>query len=275
MPMTITFKIFISLFLTVLLSSGCGGSSGQKDLTTTPVVSGENTVETVTNGSLVFELIFVDKLNLQNGVSKAWDADYKKPYIDAANKWLSALIGVEGKSQHTIKMKIFVKALAGGNGEAGPDSEEVIGSYTFPTSGELTIGNHTYADGFDSVEFYANILHEMGHIIGIGSFTPAYMTKDNNYKGNVFRVTNSIAVQKYNEIYGGDFNFVPMSDDGGHLYDYILQEDKKRILGDGTVIPPLTKEFMANGTIFGAVTLAVLDDIGYQVSYAGVDAYTP
>lgn len=32
---------------------------------------------------------------------------------------------------------------------------------------------------------------------------------------------------------------------------------------------------MANGVVFGAVTLGVLDDIGYQVSYSGAESYQP
>jgi len=172
-------------------------------------------------------------------------------------------------------MKIHVRYLAGGNGEAGPDTQEQIGEYTIPTSGELVIGNHTYVDGFDAIEFHANILHEMGHIIGIGSFTQPYVTNEPSNKGNVFRVPASKAVAMYNKLYGTSVDFVPFSDDGGHLYDYILQEDKKRILDNGTTLPPLTKEFMANGTTFGRITLAVLDDIGYEVDYSNTEDYTP
>jgi hypothetical protein len=256
----------------IICLHGCGGTASTA--VTTPTTP-ESITKTVTNGNLVFELIFMNTLSLQNNNEKNWSSELQQPYINAANKWLSALTGVDGKTLHTIKMKIFVKALDGGNGQAGPDSEEQVGAFVIPTSGELTIGNHTYAQGFDPVEFYANILHEMGHIIGVGSYTQAYVKQDSTYKGNVFRIDNSVAVEKYNEIYGTSFDFVPMSDDGGHFYDYILQEDKQRVLDNGDEIPPLTKEFMANGTIFGAVTLAVLDDIGYQVSYSGTDSYTP
>ena len=84
-----------------------------------------------------------------------------------------------------------------------------------------------------------------------------------------------MAAQKYNQIYGNSYQYVPISDDGGHLYDYVLQEDKKRILDNGKVLAPLTQEFMANGVVFGAVTLGVLDDIGYQVSYSGAEGYKP
>lgn len=229
----------------------------------------------VSNSGLTFELEFVGKLKLQNNELKDWNEEYQQPYVDAANKWLNALLAVEGKAHHTIRMKIYVETLLGGNGEAGPDAEEQVGEFTFATMGTLKVGNHTYAQGFDQEEFNANILHEMGHIIGIGSYTENFMESYAPMKGNVLKVENSIGAQKYNEIYGNNFKYVPLSDDGGHLYDYVLQEDKKRILDDGTELPPLTKEFMANGTVFGAVTLAVLDDIGFEVSYAAVDFYTP
>ena len=54
----------------------------------------------------------------------------------------------------------------------------------------------------------------------------------------------------YNEIYGTTVDFVPISDDRGHLYDYVQQEDMPRTLADGSTLPPLTKEFMANGHRF-------------------------
>lgn len=270
--------------MTTLISSilvvlhGCGSDSSNSTTSSTNSSSAATTtnlVVPVANNGLTFELEFVDQLKLENQVTRAWDDSYQKPYIDAANKWLNALLAVEGKSHHTIRMKIYVEQLDGGNGQAGSDAEEQIGSFNFPTVGTMKIGNHTYADGFDQIEFHANILHEMGHIIGIGSFTETFMEDHATMKGNVLKIENSIAAKKYNEIYNNTHKYVPLSDDGGHLYDYVLQEDARRVLDDGSILPPLTQEFMANGAVFGAVTLAVLDDIGYEVSYAGVDSYTP
>ena len=68
---------------------------------------------------------------------------------------------------------------------------------------------------------------------------------------------------------------LPISDDGGHLYDYVLQEDKKRTLDNGKIIPPMTEEVMANGTKLGVITVAILDDIGYIVDYSKVTSYAP
>lgn len=274
--------IVISIF--TLSLQGCGGSgsvskqatsSGTLGATSSTATSTANTVIPVSNNGMTFELEFVDQLKLENNISAAWSDAYQKPYIDAANKWLNALLSVEGKAHHTIRMKIYVEQLDGGNGLAGPDAEESVGSFTFPTTGTMKIGNHTYANNFDQVEFHANILHEMGHIIGIGSFTENFMEHYAPLKGNVLKIENSIAAEQYNKIYNNAHKYVPLSDDGGHLYDYVLQEDKQRVLADGSILQPLTKEFMANGAIFGAVTLAVLDDIGYRVSYEGVESYTP
>ena len=133
----------------------------------------------------------MDTVQFENGESRAWSDTLKQPYVDAANQWLRALVGVEGKAEHTITIQVTVNTLSGGNGVAGPSEEETIGAFTLPVKGELIIGNHTYISGFDQVEFYANILHEMGHIIGIGSFTEAFVTHDAATNGPVFRGPNS------------------------------------------------------------------------------------
>jgi hypothetical protein len=141
------------------------------------------------------------------------------------------------------------------------------------------IGNHTYVKGFDQVEFKANILHELGHIIGIGTFTEDFVKVDAEIKGNVFRLPSeygaSKAVAEYNRIYSSNLNYVPFSDNGGHLYDYELGGDEKRFLADGSEVPAMTKELMAGGVIYGRVMLAVLDDIGYVVDYTNAEIYTP
>ncbi len=233
-----------------------------------------SSVHTVTNGGLSVELQFMGTVNLENE-QVAWDESLRQPYIDAANQWLSVLKGVEGKPTHKIKIAAHVTSLNAGNGMAGPDEEEIVGQYHFPVSGEMVIGNHTYALGFDQTEFHANIIHEMGHIFGVGSFTEQFTEYSETYKGLVFKTENSVSIEKYNQLYGADVKALPISDDGGHLYDYVLQEDKQRILDNGELIPPMTKEVMSNGFKLGVISAAILDDIGYLVDYSKVTSYTP
>lgn len=240
-----------------------------------PVTIASDT-EIVSNGKLSIELQFMAQVNLPTGQLEAWNDTYKQPYIDAASQWLSALTGIEGKDNHNIVIQITVDELQGGNGAAGPDADENVGIYTFPTAGSLLIGNHTYVQEFDGVEFYATIMHEIGHVIGIGTYTQAYTTYDAQTDGNVFRGPDSNkGVELYNILYGTEVDFVPMSSNGGHLYDYILFDDNPRYLSDGSVMPPLTKELMANGVVFGSVTLGVLDDIGYIIDYSAAETYSP
>lgn len=247
------------------------------ELNTTDKISD---TETVSNANISFELQFMNSVALQDNKKEAWTMAYKQPFIDACNQWLLSLRGIDNQSEHlTVKIKVRIKDLPNANGMAGPDTEVAVNGFNFPTSGEMIIGNHTYVKGFDQVEFKANILHELGHIIGIGSFSEAFMVMDSTIKGNVFRLPSqygaSKAIAEYNRIYSNNLDYVPFSDDGGHLYDYVLAGDKKRFLADGSEVPTLTPEFMANGVVYGRVTLAILDDIGYIVDYTNAEIYTP
>lgn len=234
-----------------------------------------NIITSATNGRITLELEFVEQLILPDGTKQDWTLNYQQPYLDAANKWLDAVTAVTGQEHHIIRVKIIVADLDDGNGMAGPDDEVQLGNYHFATLGTMVIGNHTYTSGFDPVEFHANILHEFGHIIGIGSSTQDFIEYYPEQQGNVLKIDNSIAAAKYNELYQANERYLPLSDDGGHLYDYVWQEDKVRTLSNGQVMPPLTKEFMANGAVFGTITLAVLDDIGFDVNYAAAEPYFP
>lgn len=270
------FKNF-SISVATPSASGNADASNGKDSSADAV----SDTETVSNANISFELQFMNQVNLQGNKKEDWNDRYKQAYIDAANQWLLSLRGIEGQTEHhTVKIKVRVKDLPNANGMAGPDAEVEIGHFIFPTAGEMIIGNHTYAEGFDQVEFKANILHELGHIIGIGSFTEDFLSDDLASKGKVFRLPAesgraSKAVAEYNRIYSNNLDYVPFGNDGGHLYDYVDGGDEKRFLADGSVLPPLTKEFMANGHVYGHVTLAVLDDIGYVVDYTNAEIYTP
>ena len=241
-----------------------------------PIVTNGKASDVVTNGKLTLDLQFMDQVQLPNGQKIDWTPALKQPYVNAANKWLSALQGIEGTDTHTITIEITVTPLATGNGEAGVTEDAEVGQYVFPVAGEIIIASHTYEDDFDQIEFNANIIHEMGHVLGVGTITEDYTTHDTATNGPVFRgIETNRGVELYNQIYGTTVDFVPISDDRGHLYDVVLQEDQPRQLPDGSPLPSMTKEVMANGHVFGSVALGVLDDIGYIVDYSAAEIYVP
>ncbi len=47
-----------------------------------------------------------------------------------------------------------------------------------------------------------------GHILGVGSYTEKFTEYSEEYQGNVLKVPNSMAAQKYNQIYGNSYQYV-------------------------------------------------------------------
>jgi hypothetical protein len=232
-----------------------------------------STSRQVSNGRLDLNLHFCNQLVLDDGKKAPWSKSYIAPYERAAKRWLEVLTAVDGADKHTLDINFYVVPLEDANGMAGPEDEIDISWRLIPTKGSVFIGSHTYEPGFDQVEFNANILHEMGHVFGVGAYSTDY-TRHDGQLGKVFLVKDSQAVKRFNRQYQVNYRELPISDDGGHLYDSKWSEDKKRYDKNGVPVPDMSQELMANGTLIGPVTLGLLDDLGYQVDYSKGDRYS-
>ncbi|WP_418641688.1 hypothetical protein ACNUDM_11275 [Vibrio chaetopteri] len=227
---------------------------------------------TVSNDHLELNLHFCNQLIRHNGKKSKWTDERITPYLSAANRWLEVIVAVDDIEQHTLDINFHVVPMDNANGMAGPEAEIDVNWRLIPTEGSVFIGSHTYQPGFDPVEFNANILHEMGHVFGVGAYSMDYTRRDSQL-GNLFMVRDSQAVKRFNEQYKASFRELPISDDGGHLYDSKGSEDEKRYDKNGQPVPNMSQELMANGTLIGPVTLGMLDDLGYQVDYSKGDSY--
>ncbi|WP_234494364.1 hypothetical protein [Vibrio maritimus] len=226
----------------------------------------------VTNDHLTLNLNFCNQLTLHDGQQAKWTDSRIQPYLSASKRWLEVILAVDGVDQHSLDIDFYVVPMDNANGMAGPEAEIDVNWRLIPTEGSVFIGSHTYEPGFDQVEFNANILHEMGHVFGIGAYSMDY-TRHDGQLGKVFMVRDSQAVKRFNEQYKVDYRELPISDDGGHLYDSKWSEDKKRYDKNGRPVPDMSAELMANGNLIGPVTLGMLDDLGYQVDYSKGDTY--
>ena len=158
----------------------------------------------------------------------------------------------------------------------------------------------------DEVEFQANVLHEMGHVLGIGSMfrlvkendvvvsapyplttqVPANTVRNwietapEGSKGNVgWKYTQSVALKKYQEVFNNNIGFLPISNDGGHVFTVGFDADFNLIEGpwelpDGTKIPMMRNELMCHGTVLSKITLGIPEDFGYDIDYSHAEAYT-
>jgi hypothetical protein len=108
------------------------------------------------------------------------------------------------------------------------------------------------------------ILHEMGHVLGIGTLWQTFGLI--NGSGNF---TGSAAVAEYNAIFGATGTSVPVEDDGGagtaggHWEESIFNHE-------------LMTGFLDSGfNPISRVTVGSLADLGYAVNFGAADSYTP
>lgn len=253
----------------------------------------------VSNDHLTLQLNFRGVIERQDGSTLAWTPEQQAPYIAGAKRWLEVLPQAGMLDQHMVEINIVVNSFQGGNGAAEPLLESVVvdGNNVFPTQGRFVVSNFLYTEEFTNTEgpeaaqreFDANIRHEMGHIFGIGSLwnldqdadgtiTPAedgagsfrnWVSNSEVHGGLIYKQPHAMAA--FNAFTQSRFDFMPVS--SGHLYSEEQNEPSgsARFAPDGTRIPSLDDELMANGTQFTPVLLGALKDLGWIVDPKAAD----
>lgn len=152
-------------------------------------------------------------------------------------------------------------------GQAGPDS--------FRSSNALPIHGVMEFDTADLAAMEANgsllgvILHEMGHVLGIGTLW-SYLglltgagTSDPRYIGTQ-------GLQAYNQIFGTNSSGVPVENTGG-------QGTRDAHWRDSVFGVELMSAYAGSGSYFpiSRVTVGSLADLGYQVNMNAADPFAP
>jgi len=112
------------------------------------------------------------------------------------------------------------------------------------------------------------ILHEMGHVIGIGTIWGNLGLVQN--AGDEIHFTGTQAVAEYQSIFNTSDNFVPVQTDGGpgtaggHWDEDVFANELMTGFLDGGVTNPISR-----------ITVGALADMGYQVNLNAADPYSP
>ncbi len=196
-------------------------------------------------------------------------------FAEAAAKWSSIIIGdvpdevVNGVLIDDLQVNASAPDIDGVGsilGQAGPDTLR-IGSL-LPSTGSMEFDRADVAQLEADGQLLAVILHEMGHVLGIGTIWDSLGLVQPF--GRELRFIGPTAAAEYNTIFGTRGNFVPVETDGGpgtagaHWDEEILiNELMTGFINDGTENP------------ISRITIGSLQDIGYEVNLAAGDPYAP
>ena len=197
-------------------------------------------------------------------------------FRQAAAKWESIIVGdlpsASYNGQTIDDLVIYASATpidGRGNilGQAGPDR---VRSGTFlPYVGSMEFDSADVAAMESNGTLWGVVLHEMGHVLGIGTIWNAKGLLAGARTSNS-RFTGPRATAEYNSLFGESRSGVPLETGGGsgtrdsHWRESIFRHELMTgWVGPGTSFP------------ISRITVASLADIGYMVNMAAADPYTP
>lgn len=248
-------------------------------------------------GDISLQLNFLGDIVLPDGTRRAWTPEERQPYVAGANRWLEVLSRAGNVDNYALEIKILVDNLTDANGVASPFFTRMVvdGTNVFPSQGMFVVNNCLYVEvssdtcpnalsGQDRIaEFDANVRHEIGHILGIGSlwnldasdnplnYFPTlegtgdfrnWVGTSEVHQGLIYRQPHG--VEAYNQFTASRFDFAPVS--LGHLYsdDQNSSEGSARRF-NGTLITSLDTELMANDNNYTPVLFGFLQDLGWVI----------
>ncbi len=152
-------------------------------------------------------------------------------------------------------------------GQSGPDAFRA--GTDLPYHGVMEFDSADMASMEQSGLLFSVILHEMGHVLGIGTiWEDKGLLSGAGTSNPIFTGANATA--QYNQIFGTNARGVPVEVTGGsgtagsHWRETIFTNELMTgWAGPGTNLP------------LSRVTIGSLADLGYTVNYAAADAYTP
>jgi hypothetical protein len=195
-------------------------------------------------------------------------------FQQAADRWAQIIVGdlpdvvVNGISVDDIVIDASAPTIDGRGGilgQAGPTA--IRTGSNLPARGVMQFDSADLVALEASGDLLPVILHEMGHVIGIGTIWQNLNLVQT--VGSEIRFTGANAVAEYNAIFGTTGNFVPVETDGGpgtaggHWDEAVFNNELMTGFLNGGVQNPISR-----------VTVGALRDMGYQVNLSAADPYS-
>lgn len=211
------------------------------------------------------------------------DAQFQ-PFFDSAEAIWEAIIprwtdGRNNAGDAVISQLVINASVApidgqgGILGQAGPTSGVNDGSFILATAGVMTFDSADIASLAGGGSFEDVVLHEMGHVLGIGTL----WTNNGLYITGTGQYTGANAIAQYQTEFDPAATFVPVELDGGQGTANGHWDE-----GGITVIDPnninfgrarsdaLMTGFLGNDTFISNTTGGSLQDLGFDVNFNAI-----
>ena len=170
-----------SNFYVALQPTNCAGAGPISNLHTL------NINDQASTSLLDISLTFSGKVNNTTTSRDFTDAD-KALFFQAVEIWRKAIRGVSGLTEaHNLAITVSIPSTLPGDGAANILDTTTVNENIFPVTGELQINGAKYDTNYldpasytqvNRAEDLANIVHEIGHILGIGTH---WVDEDRNF----------------------------------------------------------------------------------------------
>jgi hypothetical protein len=194
----------------------------------------------------------------------------------AANRWSQVITGdlpgvtVGGTFIDDLRIEASVVAIDGPGGvlgQAGPTAFRPVGG--LPYTGRMQFDTADVASMESGGQLQSVIMHEMGHVLGIGTLWSSNGLLNGEGTANPVYV-GANAVREYNTIFGVTGTSVPVENTGGPgTQDSHWRESTMR-----TELMTGYAEFPGVPMPLSRITVGSLADMNYIVNYAAADAYS-
>ncbi|MDL2343615.1 hypothetical protein QOL99_05555 [Deinococcus sp. MIMF12] len=213
-------------------------------------------------------------------------AEYQATVEQAARRWESVitqglpssrvLIGDQEVVVDDVLVSVYVEPMTPVMaGYAGPLAmREVPGGKWLPATGEMRLSLSSMDHLEEAPQLLSNLVtHELGHVLGLGTLWEGYGTQWPTLLDppNCSQTTGPVAyigaqaVQAYRAL-GGGHPGVPLAETGGR--NRCTHWHEAQVAGE-VMGPSLSRSKRA----LSVMTLAALEDLGYQVNRAAADPY--
>ncbi len=197
-------------------------------------------------------------------------------FQQAAARWSQAIIGdlpnvtYNGAVIDDVLINASAVAIDGAGGvlgQAGPDRVRSSSQGGLPYLGTMQFDSADMASMQANGSLYGVILHEMGHVLGIGTLWSSRSLVTGTTGTNP-RFTGAQATAAYNAIFGRNDTSVPVEGGGG-------SGTRNAHWRESVFTSELMTGWASGAMQMSRVTIASLADIGYVVNMNAADAFTP